>query len=103
MSRMIPVAAIDEIPEGTGIEVIIGDRVMAVYHVDGRVYAQDGICPHAGGPLGAGSLTGCIVTCPWHGWQFDVTTGRHCLNDRIQQTQYPAIIEDGRVIVEIPE
>ena len=48
-----------------------------LFNVGGKFYALDGICPHQGGPLGKGSLTGCIVTCPWHGFQFDVTTGQH--------------------------
>ena len=48
-------------------------RVIALFNVDGTFYALDGVCPHQGGPLGQGTLEGCIVTCPWHGWQFDVT------------------------------
>jgi nitrite reductase/ring-hydroxylating ferredoxin subunit len=48
---------------------------LAIYNVDGAVHAIDGTCTHRGGPLGEGELTGNVVTCPWHGARFDVTTG----------------------------
>ena len=43
--------------------------------VSGTVYAVDNACPHRGGPLGEGELQGRVLTCPWHGWRWDVTTG----------------------------
>jgi nitrite reductase/ring-hydroxylating ferredoxin subunit len=102
MSESVRVASVREIPPGTGKEIVIGDRLLAVYQVDGEFYAIDGICPHAGGPLAEGALQGTIVTCPWHGWQFDVTTGRHCLTSRIQQTRYPCRVVEGEVYVDLP-
>jgi len=83
-----------EIPAGAAKEVTVGDRVIAVFNVDGTLHALDGICPHAGGPLAKGEVAGSIVTCPWHGWQFDVTTGRHCLAPRIQNSCI-AVSTDG--------
>jgi nitrite reductase/ring-hydroxylating ferredoxin subunit len=102
MSRLIPVANAAEIPEGTGREFAVEGRIVAVYNVGGAYYALDGICPHAGGPLGEGELDGCVVTCPWHGWQFDVTTGRHCLNPRLQQGTYAVRREGDDLLVELP-
>ncbi len=96
------VAAVSEVPAGSARELTAGGRVIALFNVDGRLYALDGICPHAGGPLGEGALQGSIVTCPWHGWQFDVTTGRHCLNSRIEHTRFPVKIERNDVFVELP-
>ncbi len=100
---MAAVALIDiaSVPPGAGAEVVAEGKIFAVFNVDGRFYVLDGICPHAGGPLGKGALRDDIVTCPWHGWQFDVKTGLHCLNQRLCQTQYEARIEDGKVVVEI--
>ncbi len=49
--------------------------MIAIFLVDGKVFAIDEHCPHAGGPLGAGHLTGDVVMCPWHGWRFRVTDG----------------------------
>lgn len=96
-------AAVEEIPAGTGKELVLGDRIVALYNVDGEFYAIDGVCPHAGGPLGKGMLRKNVVTCPWHGWQFDVTTGRHCLTAHIQAKKYDVVVEGDEVFVELPE
>ena len=87
---------------GQSAEVVADGRIFAVYNVDGVFHVIDGICPHAGGPLGKGTLRGNIVTCPWHGWQFNVSSGQHCLNQRICQTAYAVRIENGRVIIDMP-
>ena len=70
----------DALPEGEIIEVIIGGTTIAVAKVNGEHCAIANTCPHAGGPLGEGKLTGSTVTCPYHGWAYDVTTGA-CLTD----------------------
>ena len=77
-------------------------RIVALFNVDGAFYAIDGICSHAGGPLGEGTLSGCEVTCPWHGWQFDVTTGRHALTPRIEQARFAVKVEGDSVWIELP-
>ena len=69
--------------------------IFAAFNVDGEYRVIDGICPHAGGPLGQGTLSGSIVTCPWHGWQFDVESGAHCRNHRLCQQTYQTEVIDG--------
>ncbi len=106
-SRSVPVprhrvAAVEEIAAGTGRELTVGDRIVAVFRIGDDFYAMDGICPHAGGPLGKGYVSGKRVTCPWHGWQFDVTTGVHCLTPAIRHETFPVVVEDGAVYVELP-
>ena len=96
------VASADEFPPGSAREVVLEDRVVALYRVGDSFYAMDGVCPHAGGPLGEGHLSGTRVTCPWHGWQFDVTTGRHCLTPNIVHETFPVVVENGEVYVELP-
>jgi nitrite reductase/ring-hydroxylating ferredoxin subunit len=102
MAAWHKVATVEEVAAGTARELTAGGRVVALFNIEGVFYALDGICPHAGGPLGEGSLSGCVVTCPWHGWQFDVTTGQHALNPRIEHTRFPVKIEGNDVLVEIP-
>ena len=102
MSQSVRVASVADIPPGTGKELMAGSQIVALFDVDGQFFALDGICPHAGGPLGEGELCGPIVTCPWHGWQFDVTTGQHCLNARLSHGTYPVRVEGDDVLVEIP-
>jgi nitrite reductase/ring-hydroxylating ferredoxin subunit len=99
----VRVADIGDIPPGVGKELLAADRVVALYNVGGQFHALDGVCPHAGGPLGQGMLRGCIVTCPWHGWQFDVTTGRHSLNNRLVHTRFEVTVEGADIFVEIPD
>lgn len=102
MGQWVRVAAVDEIPEGSGIEVVAGDRILALYHSEGAIWALDGVCPHAGGPLAKGRLTGPIVTCPWHGWQFHIHSGRHCLNANLSQPTFAVRIDGTEVWVELP-
>jgi nitrite reductase (NADH) small subunit len=101
MPRWIRVCSTDDCPPGKGIELVAGDRMVAVFNVDGKLYALDGVCPHQGGPLGKGCLTGAIVTCPWHGWQFDVRNGQHQLSRTLVQPGFPVRVEDGAVLIDV--
>lgn len=101
MSQKHRVASFSELVVGKGIEVVAGDRVLALFRNDDGVFAIDGVCAHAGGPVGKGVLNGAIVTCPWHGWQYDVRTGQNCLNARICQQSFPTTIEGDDVFVEM--
>lgn len=68
----------NDIPtEGASAEIVVAGNIVALFNVDGELHALDGICPHQGGPLGQGALHGCVVSCPWHGWEYDVTDGQH--------------------------
>jgi len=75
----VRVASVSEVRPGRGRAVRIGLREVGLYNVGGRIHAVDGACPHMRGPLTEGRLAGAEVTCPWHGWRFDVTTGA-CLD-----------------------
>ena len=70
------VAKLSELPAGTIKEIQVAGQAVAVANVGGRFYAINNTCLHRGGPLGEGQLHGRIVTCPWHGWEYDVTTGK---------------------------
>lgn len=103
MAEWLDLADVSSIPVGTSQEVTAAGRVFGIFNVGGVFHVLDGICPHAGGPLGKGMLRGSVVTCPWHGWQFDVTTGKHCLNDRLCQQQFRCDSVDGKLRVLLPE
>jgi nitrite reductase/ring-hydroxylating ferredoxin subunit len=79
--------------------VVVEGRIVALYNVDGDVYALDGVCPHQGGPLGKGRLEGTVVTCPWHGWQFDVRDGQHQINPAMRQPLFPVRVEGDEILV----
>lgn len=101
MANWIKIATPSDIAPGTGREFTVGDRIVAVFHIDGEFHAVDGICAHAGGPVAEGPLNGCIVTCPWHGWQYDVTTGAMCLNDQIRLQSFPLRVDGDSLLVDL--
>jgi nitrite reductase (NADH) small subunit len=101
MSQWVQVARVADLPPGSGREVVAGDRIVALYNVAGEFFALDGVCPHQGGPLGKGNLQGCIVTCPWHGWQFDVRDGQFQLSKSIVQPKFNVRIVGDDIEVEI--
>jgi len=91
-----------ECPPGRVLERIVAGRVVAVVHTqDGAWHALDGVCPHQGGPLGAGSLCGTTLTCPWHGWQFDVADGQHRVSATVRQAVHEVKEEAGRLFVRL--
>jgi nitrite reductase (NADH) small subunit len=92
---------IGELREGEGRVVEAGDRMVAVFQVAGRYYAIDNTCPHRGGPLGEGDLEGPVVTCPWHAWRWDVTTGANVNNPALKVACYPVTVEGGEVVVDL--
>jgi nitrite reductase/ring-hydroxylating ferredoxin subunit len=74
----VTVAQLDDVPPGAVVAVRAGDRWYALANLDGVLHAIDNNCPHNGGPLSKGSLIGRELACPWHGWRWDVTSGRNC-------------------------
>ena len=104
------VATVDEIPPGERKIVEIGGRSLGVFNIKGEFYALRNICPHQGGPLCQGRLTGFVMAdkpggeyryerrgeilrCPWHGWEYDVTTGQSWVD--------PASVRTRRYEVEV--
>jgi nitrite reductase (NADH) small subunit len=77
------VARKDEIPAGSIREFQVEGLTVAIANVGNKFYAIHNTCLHRGGPLGQGTLQGVAVTCPWHGWQYDVTTGKLVMNPAI--------------------
>ena len=101
MADWIEIATLDECPPGTSIERVLAGQMVALANVAGRLHAIDGLCPHQGGPLGTGMLCGSILTCPWHGWQFDVVDGQHQLSATVRQTVHEVEVRDGTVFVRL--
>ena len=81
--------------------VQVNGKAIALYNVDGKFYATDNACLHRGGPLGEGDLDGNVVTCPWHGWRYDVTTGANAMNPSIKVVPFPVSVEGSSVFVEL--
>jgi nitrite reductase (NADH) small subunit len=100
MSTFSKACAASDVAPGTGKLVAVDGKEIALFNVDGTFYALDNECPHRGGPLGEGDLEGCIVTCPWHAWQYDVRTGES-ITDDLKVARYDAKVEGGDVLVAV--
>ena len=101
MASFTKVASVAEIPAGTGKTVEVGGTSIAVFNCDGTFYAVENTCKHQGGPLGEGSLSGTSVTCPWHGWEYDVTTGVCSMDDSISVQKFSVKVEGEDVLVSV--
>jgi len=94
------VAKVAEVPAGSIKEVEVGGKAVALANVGGTFYALDGVCLHRGGPLGQGQLEGGVVTCPWHGWQFEVATGKAVQNPNARVACFQTEIRGEEVYVD---
>jgi len=100
--RRCKIAAEQAPAEGAGTVVRIDDTMLALFRVEGRCYALDNACPHKGGPLGEGQLQGHVVTCPWHGWTWDVRTGTNVRMPSLKKVAcYLVTEQNGELFVEL--
>lgn len=102
MPKFVTVARVAEIPPGSGKTVDINGIWIALFNVDGSFHAMDNTCPHAGGPLGEGHLTGNVVECPWHGWSFNVSTGERVGNPNFTVDCCQVRVQGDMVQVALP-
>ncbi|MBI4313581.1 MAG: non-heme iron oxygenase ferredoxin subunit [Candidatus Omnitrophica bacterium] len=99
MVNFVRVAQTSDIPAGEGRSFEVEGKMIAVFNVNDTFYAIDNVCPHRGGPLGEGYLENKTVTCPWHGWQFDVTCGKSTVNPAAAVASLPVKMEGSEIFV----
>lgn len=75
MVRYISVARAQDVGDSRSKIVEVEGKQIAIFNLEGKFYAIENVCPHRGGPVGQGDIDDCVVTCPWHGWRFDLRTG----------------------------
>ena len=91
----------DDIPPGKVREFQVADKRIGLANISGKLCAFNNICVHQGGPLGDGDLVGQVVICPWHSWEYDVTTGKLVGNSEVGVETYPVEVRDDEVFVDI--
>lgn len=106
------VATVDEIPPGERKILEVGGRLIGVFNIGGEYFALRNQCPHQGGPLCQGNLSGLIqsnkpgdytysrtneiIRCPWHGWEFDIRTGQSWVDPaKTRVRSYEVSLEAG--------
>ena len=119
MAKKHVVAAVADIPPGGRKLVTADGRAIVVFNLGGEFFALSNRCPHRGGSLCQGSLTGLvlsdepgeynytrrgeIIRCPWHSWEFDIRTGKSwCDPNRVRARNYAVSVEPGAKLVEGP-
>ena len=102
MAELVTVAKTSELGPGQAKTVQVKGRTVALFNVGGTYYAIDETCTHAGGPLSEGSVGGTTVTCPWHGAQFDLASGKALAPPAPEGvTRYPVRVEGDDIKLEI--
>jgi ferredoxin-thioredoxin reductase catalytic chain len=96
----VPVVRLEDLPPGSARHVKIGKRDLAVVRVGDEVFALSNVCRHAFGPLAEGYLDGYTLTCPWHGWRYDLRDGSTDHPNAVVAT-HPASVENGLVLVTV--
>lgn len=115
-SNLHYVAPVDEVAEANRVITEISGRQIAVFNVEGEYHALLNFCPHQGGPVCEGVVAGNFgvdeagqlvyendlgtVACPWHGWQFEIDTGRHVAKSNYKIPTYDVVVEDGDIYIE---
>jgi nitrite reductase (NADH) small subunit len=98
----VKVGALAALPPGQVMEAEVGGNTYVVCNAGGELYAYDGVCPHAGGPLGQGALDGNILVCPWHAWEYDCRTGVNDYDESVTLTPFPVKSQDGEILIDVP-
>ena len=104
MTDFIKVAEIDDLEDGELMAVEVDGEPICLAMVDGTVCAFTDNCTHISGPLNEGELDGVILTCPWHGAQFDVRTGKVLRGPARQDiATYPVKVEGNAILISLPD
>lgn len=97
------VTEVENIPPREGRAVTVAGRQIAIFNLGGRFVAVDNRCPHRGGPLADGIVSGDTVVCPLHGWRIGLSTGEVERGDGAPCLQrYPTMVDNGVVVVGVP-
>jgi nitrite reductase/ring-hydroxylating ferredoxin subunit len=120
MSDRIHVCGVEELPPGERRTIEVGQREVGVFNVEGDYYAIANNCPHRGGPLCDGDVVPALVanwetpgertehvvagdpsiTCPWHGWEFDIESGDHLGDATFSVPTYEVVVDDEQLYVQ---
>jgi 3-phenylpropionate/trans-cinnamate dioxygenase ferredoxin component len=104
MTVCIKVAELNDLDDDELMAVVVDGEPICLAKVDGSIYAFTDNCTHISGPLNEGELEGEVLTCPWHGAQFNVRTGKVLRGPARQDIQtYPVQVEETSILVSLPD
>lgn len=105
METWVRIARCSDIPLREGRAVTVGDREIAIFNLGERFLAIENHCPHKGGPLADGIVSGTTVVCPLHAWRFSLDTGNGVNGPSASSCveTFPTRVEDGTVLLDLSE
>ena len=101
MAEFVKVASVSELRPGSAKVIEVMGKTIALFNVEGTIYAMDNTCLHQGGPLGEGELQGEVVICPWHQWEYNVRTGEVPGDSSLKVATYPVQVEGDDIKVAV--
>lgn len=103
MGQRIVVGKVTDIPVGQSYVVAINQKKVAIFNVDGKLYAIDDMCMHMGASLAGGSVENGWLVCPWHHWRFRLADGGCAHAPKVKTGSYPVHVVGDEVQLELPE
>jgi nitrite reductase (NADH) small subunit len=102
-SQFVVVGTISEFTAGQGRMVVVDGRHVAVFRLGDEFFALDNMCLHRGGPLCEGPIANNVVTCPWHGWSYEIKTGTMVQDPRVGVSRHEVRVEQERILVRLTD
>jgi nitrite reductase (NADH) small subunit len=99
---LVKVGSLAALPPGKVMEAEAGGNTYVICNAGGELHAYDGICPHAGGPLGQGNMEGNNLICPWHAWEYDCRTGVNDFDESVRLTKFPVQANGDDILIDVP-
>jgi nitrite reductase (NADH) small subunit len=103
VGQRVTVAKAGDIPAGGCVVVNVRQKDIAIFNVNGTLFAIDDMCPHMGASLSGGFVEDGCVTCPWHYWRFRLADGAWADNPKVKQASYPVHVEGDSIQLELPD
>ena len=97
------VGAMADFTPGAGKMVVVSGRHVALFRLGDQFHALDNMCLHRGGPLCDGAIAQGVVTCPWHGWSFEIATGTMVQDPHVGVSRHEVRVQDGEIAVRLTD
>jgi nitrite reductase (NADH) small subunit len=98
----VKVGSLAKLEPGSVMEAEVGGNTYAICNVGGELHAYNGVCPHAGGPLGQGAVHGTTLECPWHGWEYCCRTGINVYDESVKLAKFQVKAQGDDILIDIP-
>jgi nitrite reductase (NADH) small subunit len=103
LAEFVGVGRTGDFVPGRGKMVVVGGRHLALFRLGNEFHALDNMCLHRGGPLCDGPIENNVVTCPWHGWSYEITTGTMVQDSRVGVSRHEVRIDGDEVSVRLTD